>query len=83
MFGRKIMGKFGTYQVTIKIIEARHLVKNSNPMVIVKVGNQKKQTDIREKTDCPYYNEVNLTWLKFISNSQLADVNLLFLVFCV
>ncbi|XP_044010396.1 otoferlin [Aphidius gifuensis] len=57
MFGKKRMGNYGTYQVTIKIIEARHLVKNSNPMVIVKVGNQKRKTDIREKTDCPYYNE--------------------------
>ncbi|XP_023290146.1 LOW QUALITY PROTEIN: otoferlin [Orussus abietinus] len=45
------------YQVCVTIIEARYLAQNANPTVVVKIGNQKKRTIVREKTDNPYYNE--------------------------
>lgn len=50
--------KYGSYQVTVTILEARHLVQNGNPMVVVKVGSQKKKTVVRERTDNPFFNEV-------------------------
>lgn len=50
--------KLDTYQVCVTIIEARHLELNSNPMVVVRVGNRKKKTPVRKTTDSPYYNEV-------------------------
>ncbi|KAH0549066.1 hypothetical protein KQX54_005671, partial [Cotesia glomerata] len=55
--GRRRKGKHGTYQVAVTIIEAKYLAQNSNPMVVVKVGHQKKKTIIRNRTDSPYYNE--------------------------
>ncbi|XP_024943161.1 otoferlin [Cephus cinctus] len=48
---------YESYQICVTIIEAKHLVQNANPLVIVKVGNRKKRTMIRERTDNPYYNE--------------------------
>ena len=54
----KNQSKSGSYQVTVTILEARHLIQNGNPMVVVKVGNQKKRTAIRERTDNPFFNEV-------------------------
>lgn len=64
---RKRKGKHGTYQVAITIIEAKYLAQNGNPMIVVKVGHQKKKTVIRNRTDSPYYNDVNLL---FISSSN-------------
>ncbi|XP_076648742.1 otoferlin [Halictus rubicundus] len=46
-----------TYQVCITILEARYLLQNASPLVVVKVGNQKRKTVVREKTDEPIYNE--------------------------
>lgn len=46
------------YQVCVTILEARHLPQNASPLVVVKVGNQRKKTVVREKTDAPVYNEV-------------------------
>ncbi|XP_015435492.1 PREDICTED: otoferlin-like [Dufourea novaeangliae] len=46
-----------TYQVCVTIVEARHLPQNANPLVVVKVGNRKRKTVVREKTDTPFYNE--------------------------
>ncbi|XP_034943562.1 otoferlin [Chelonus insularis] len=54
--GRK-KGKSGVYQIAITIIEAKYLAQNANPMVVVKVGNQKRKTVIRNRTDSPYFNE--------------------------
>ncbi|KAK2580952.1 hypothetical protein KPH14_006018 [Odynerus spinipes] len=39
------------------ILEARHLRQGMNPVVVVKLGNQKRRTVVREGTDCPVYNE--------------------------
>lgn len=46
------------YQVCITILEAKHLPQNANPLVVVKVGNRKRKTVVRERTDAPAYNEV-------------------------
>ncbi|XP_076243958.1 fer-1-like protein 6 [Calliopsis andreniformis] len=46
-----------SYQVCITILEARHLPQNANPLVVVKVGNRKRKTVVRERTDTPIYNE--------------------------
>ncbi|CAL7940390.1 unnamed protein product [Xylocopa violacea] len=45
------------YQVCVKILKARHLPQNANPMVVVKVGDRRKKTVVRERTDSPVYNE--------------------------
>ncbi|XP_078046839.1 otoferlin [Augochlora pura] len=45
------------YQVCVTILEARHLPQNASPLVVVKVGKQKRKTIVREKTDEPVYNE--------------------------
>lgn len=49
-----------SYQICITILEARYLPQNANPLVVVKVGNQKRKTVVRERTDVPVYNEVTL-----------------------
>ncbi|KAI4503915.1 hypothetical protein M0802_001318 [Mischocyttarus mexicanus] len=49
--------KYSNYQICVMIIEARHLQQLANPMVVVKLGNQKRRTVVREGTDCPIYNE--------------------------
>ncbi|XP_036143415.1 otoferlin [Monomorium pharaonis] len=54
---KKFKPKFSIYQVCITILEAKHLPQNANPLVVVKVGNRKKRTVVRERTDNPIYNE--------------------------
>uniref|UniRef100_A0A8C6YXZ8 Fer-1-like protein 4 n=1 Tax=Nothoprocta perdicaria TaxID=30464 RepID=A0A8C6YXZ8_NOTPE len=45
-------------QVGINIIEAQKLVGvNINPFVVVKVGEEKRQTATQKSTNCPFYNE--------------------------
>ncbi|KAJ6663116.1 hypothetical protein lerEdw1_010709 [Lerista edwardsae] len=47
-----------TYQIAITIIEARQLVgENIDPVVIIEVGDEKKQTTVKEGTNSPFYNE--------------------------
>ncbi|KAG7207640.1 hypothetical protein KM043_009260 [Ampulex compressa] len=45
------------YQVCVTILEAKCLPQNANPVVVVKVGNRKRKTMARERTDSPVYNE--------------------------
>ncbi|XP_024871101.1 otoferlin-like [Temnothorax curvispinosus] len=54
---KKFRPKFSIYQVCVTILEVKHLPQNANPMVVVKVGNRKRRTVIRERTDNPIYNE--------------------------
>ncbi|XP_066479336.1 fer-1-like protein 6 isoform X2 [Tiliqua scincoides] len=50
--------KSQTYQIAITIIEARQLVgENIDPVVIIEVGDEKKQTTVKEGTNAPFYNE--------------------------
>ncbi|ETE63106.1 Fer-1-like protein 6 [Ophiophagus hannah] len=47
------------YQIAITIIEARQLVgENIDPVVIIEIGDEKKQTTVKEGTNTPFYNEV-------------------------
>ncbi|NWX89361.1 FR1L4 protein, partial [Nothoprocta pentlandii] len=47
-----------SFQIGINIIEAQKLVGvNINPFVVVKVGEEKRQTATQKSTNCPFYNE--------------------------
>lgn len=58
---RKFRPKFSIYQVCVTILEAKYLPQNANPLVVVKVGNRKRRTVVRKRTDNPIYNEVKLS----------------------
>uniref|UniRef100_M3XQ29 Fer-1 like family member 6 n=1 Tax=Mustela putorius furo TaxID=9669 RepID=M3XQ29_MUSPF len=46
------------YQIAITITEARQLVgENIDPVVIIEVGEEKKQSTVKEGTNSPFYNE--------------------------
>ncbi|XP_010163729.1 fer-1-like protein 6, partial [Antrostomus carolinensis] len=50
--------KSQNYQIAITIIEARQLVgENIDPVVIIEIGDEKKQTTVKEGTNTPFYNE--------------------------
>uniref|UniRef100_A0A670JUU1 Fer-1 like family member 6 n=1 Tax=Podarcis muralis TaxID=64176 RepID=A0A670JUU1_PODMU len=50
--------KSQNYQIAITIIEARQLVgENIDPVVIIEIGDEKKQTTVKEGTNSPFYNE--------------------------
>ncbi|KAM6373678.1 fer-1-like protein 6 [Alca torda] len=50
--------KSQNYQIAITIIEARQLVgENIDPVVIIEIGDEKKQTTVKEGTNAPFYNE--------------------------
>ncbi|XP_068789327.1 fer-1-like protein 6 isoform X1 [Struthio camelus] len=50
--------KTQNYQIAITIIEARQLVgENIDPVVIIEIGDEKKQTTVKEGTNAPFYNE--------------------------
>uniref|UniRef100_A0A4W3IZ26 Fer-1 like family member 6 n=1 Tax=Callorhinchus milii TaxID=7868 RepID=A0A4W3IZ26_CALMI len=52
------MGRYMT-NIAITITEARQLVgENIDPTVIIEVGDEKKQTTVKEGTNSPFYNEV-------------------------
>ncbi|OWK04271.1 hypothetical protein Celaphus_00016214 [Cervus elaphus hippelaphus] len=49
----------GEDTIAITITEARQLVgENIDPVVIVEVGDEKKQSTVKEGTNSPFYNEV-------------------------
>ncbi|XP_006879370.1 PREDICTED: fer-1-like protein 6 [Elephantulus edwardii] len=46
------------YQIAITIIEARQLVgENIDPVVTIEIGDDKKQSTVKEGTNSPFYNE--------------------------
>uniref|UniRef100_A0A8C9F5E3 Fer-1 like family member 6 n=1 Tax=Pavo cristatus TaxID=9049 RepID=A0A8C9F5E3_PAVCR len=50
--------KTQNYQIAITITEARQLVgENIDPIVIIEIGDEKKQTTVKEGTNAPFYNE--------------------------
>ncbi|XP_075070137.1 fer-1-like protein 6 isoform X2 [Mixophyes fleayi] len=50
--------KIQTYQIAITITEARQLIgENIDPVVIIEIGDEKKQTTVKEGTNAPFYNE--------------------------
>uniref|UniRef100_A0A3B4YQ08 Fer-1 like family member 6 n=1 Tax=Seriola lalandi dorsalis TaxID=1841481 RepID=A0A3B4YQ08_SERLL len=45
-------------QISINITEARQLVgENIDPSVVIEIGDEKKQTSVKEGTNAPFYNE--------------------------
>lgn len=51
------------FQVCVTIIEARQLPGlNMDPVVMIQIGDQKKYTSVKESTNCPYYNEVSISF---------------------
>ncbi|KAI2660505.1 Fer-1-like protein 6 [Labeo rohita] len=52
-------GKPQHFQISINITEARQLVgDNIDPSVVIEIGDEKKQTSVKEGTNSPFYNEV-------------------------
>ncbi|KAM6170713.1 fer-1-like protein 6 [Erethizon dorsatum] len=50
--------KSQNYQISITIIEARQLVgENIDPVVTIEIGDEKKQSTVKEGTNSPFYNE--------------------------
>lgn len=46
-------------KISINITEARQLVgDNIDPSVVIEIGDEKKQTSVKEGTNSPFYNEV-------------------------
>uniref|UniRef100_A0A8C2A8K6 Fer-1 like family member 6 n=1 Tax=Cyprinus carpio TaxID=7962 RepID=A0A8C2A8K6_CYPCA len=46
-------------KISINITEARQLVgDNIDPSVVIEIGDEKKQTSVKEGTNAPFYNEV-------------------------
>nr|XP_040058215.1 LOW QUALITY PROTEIN: fer-1-like protein 6 [Gasterosteus aculeatus aculeatus] len=55
---QKSEGKPRSFQISINITEARQLVgENIDPSVLVEIGDEKKQTSVKEGTNAPFYNE--------------------------
>ncbi|XP_047192999.1 fer-1-like protein 6 isoform X1 [Scophthalmus maximus] len=47
-----------SFQIAINITEARQLVgENIDPSVVIEIGDEKKQTSVKEGTNAPFYNE--------------------------
>ncbi|XP_056904113.1 fer-1-like protein 6 [Takifugu flavidus] len=53
-----IEAKPQSFQIAINITEARQLVgENIDPSVVIEIGDEKKQTSVKEGTNAPFYNE--------------------------
>ncbi|KAG7262976.1 hypothetical protein CRUP_029404, partial [Coryphaenoides rupestris] len=47
-----------SFQVAVNITEARRLVgENIDPSVVIEIGDERKQTSVKEGTNAPFYNE--------------------------
>lgn len=58
---------FTLFKIAINITEARQLVgENIDPSVVIEIGDEKKQTSVKEGTNAPFYNEVNCGNSQFI-----------------
>lgn len=50
-------------KISINITEAKQLVgENIDPSVVIEIGDEKKQTTVKEGTNAPFYNEVAGPW---------------------
>lgn len=71
------------FKIAINITEARQLVgENIDPSVVIEIGDEKKQTSVKEGTNAPFYNEVNCGNSQFILVHSIA-LHLPLLLFCV
>uniref|UniRef100_A0A8C3JQU8 Fer-1 like family member 6 n=1 Tax=Calidris pygmaea TaxID=425635 RepID=A0A8C3JQU8_9CHAR len=60
--------------IAITIIEARQLVgENIDPVVIIEIGDEKKQTSVKEGTNAPFYNEVGVMHHKLIGSVLIGS----------
>uniref|UniRef100_A0A3Q3G9W9 Fer-1 like family member 6 n=1 Tax=Labrus bergylta TaxID=56723 RepID=A0A3Q3G9W9_9LABR len=51
-------GKPQSFQIAVNITEARQLVgENIDPSVVIEIGDEKKQTSVKEGTNAPFFNE--------------------------
>nr|XP_046260385.1 fer-1-like protein 6 isoform X2 [Scatophagus argus] len=51
-------GKPQSFQIAINITEAKQLVgENIDPSVVIEIGDERKQTSVKEGTNAPFYNE--------------------------
>ncbi|KAK0155437.1 Fer-1-like protein 6 [Merluccius polli] len=47
-----------SFQVAVNITEARQLMgENIDPSVVIEIGDERKQTSVKEGTNAPFYNE--------------------------
>nr|CAI5863749.1 unnamed protein product [Callosobruchus analis] len=54
----KMIEKKQTFLVTVAVLEGRHYaILNMDSAVVVRVGDQKKTTNVKPKSDSPFYNE--------------------------
>lgn len=52
----------------MNITEARQLVgENIDPSVVIEIGDEKKQTTVKEGTNAPFYNEVGTNQIHLVS----------------
>ncbi|KAM9710649.1 LOW QUALITY PROTEIN: fer-1-like protein 6 [Menidia menidia] len=66
-------GRPQSFQVAVNITEARQLVgENMDPSVVVEVGEEKKQTAVREGTSSPFYNEYFV--FDFFAHKEVFEV---------
>ncbi|MGH0156394.1 UNVERIFIED_CONTAM: hypothetical protein FKN15_057154 [Acipenser sinensis] len=50
--------KVQSFQINVNVLEAQKLIGvNIDPLVYVKVGDEKKHTATQKSTNCPFYNE--------------------------
>ncbi|XP_033842448.1 fer-1-like protein 6 [Periophthalmus magnuspinnatus] len=51
-------GKPQNFRISINVTEARQLLgDNIDPCVVIEIGEEKKQTSVKESTNAPFYNE--------------------------
>uniref|UniRef100_A0A8C2KNK0 Fer-1 like family member 6 n=1 Tax=Cyprinus carpio TaxID=7962 RepID=A0A8C2KNK0_CYPCA len=58
--------------ISINITEAKQLVgDNIDPSVVIEIGDEKKQTSVKEGTNAPFYNEVIIALLPKVMHSKI------------
>ena len=73
--------------MAVNITEARQLVgENMDPSVVIEIGDERKQTSVKEGTNAPFFNEVQalltiMLMLTFMLVVMLTFMLLLMLTF--
>ncbi|KAM8966810.1 fer-1-like protein 6 [Pelodytes ibericus] len=67
----------GHMKIAITITEARQLIgENIDPVVFIEIGDEKKQTTVKEGTNAPFYNESSKALLHEIKVDNLSHSDL-------
>uniref|UniRef100_A0A8D3ABM4 Fer-1 like family member 6 n=1 Tax=Scophthalmus maximus TaxID=52904 RepID=A0A8D3ABM4_SCOMX len=62
-----------SFQIAINITEARQLVgENIDPSVVIEIGDEKKQTSVKEGTNAPFYNELSFYVPSYFQGCDLS-----------